>query len=298
MDNTMQRQTVKVGRGLFLVRYSSADDEKRPPKVTVSCNQDSDLEFHLHPGHQEPVLWQPGSCLVVETMVPTTFDVEVSPAGDGDSSAATVKIETLTQGKSPASGTQSQDQNTGPAKHRASSVDNVDGLRVLGHLAGRGDVWVEANEWLGGPTAPSRIEGIAIEWPDKPSDLDLRYALKSAKLQPNSGRTTGLGSFAGTRGKSMPVVSIMVELTGAQAANFQLSAEAIFLGAPAKRFTGKRIVASGPTGREPLVGLRLSLDSMASPRTLAKSSSRKAGRSTGSVRVFRSRAKANHAEPV
>jgi len=44
---------------------------------------------------------------------------------------------------------------------------------------------------------------------------------------------------------------------GPSALDFRLVAEAIFLGSPVMRMTGKRGVLSGPTGREPLVGLRL-----------------------------------------
>ena len=121
---------------------------------------------------------------------------------------------------------------------------------------------VAANEWIAGPSAPLRIEGISIEWPGKPADLEIRYAVKTAKPHPISGRAMGLGSFAGTRGDAMPIVGVMMQVTGRAAANFQFAVEAIFLGSPAMRVTGKRVVASGPTGREPLVGLRLSLQNV------------------------------------
>jgi hypothetical protein len=87
----------------------------------------------------------------------------------------------------------------------------------------------------------------------------------------------------------MPIVGVMVEMSGNAATNLQFVVEAVFLGAPVMRIVGKRIIASGPTGREPLVGLKLGLENIAvaeqpkpppSPREPARR-----------VRVFRSRQK-------
>ena len=128
---------------------------------------------------------------------------------------------------------------------------------------------VEADQWLAGPAKPSRIEGISIAWPGKPDDLDIRYSVKTARAQAISGRVMELGSFAGTRGKGLPVVSVMIEISGPGASNFELVAEAIFLGAATMRITGKRVVAEGPTSREPLVGFRLRLQQLTAPQTIA-----------------------------
>jgi hypothetical protein len=107
----------------------------------------------------------------------------------------------------------------------------------------------------------------------------------------------GLGSFAGTRGKAMPLVGLVLELSGPVAPNFKISVETIFLGSPATRITGRRVVASGPTGREPLVGLRIRLETAATAvQPKAKSSAAKSERSTSRVRVFRSRQ--NQSEPA
>ena len=143
------------------------------------------------------------------------------------------------------------------------SPSDLGNFCVLGHVTGMGDQLVNANEWLAGPSAPSRIEGLSIEWPNKPGDIDIRYAVKTAKPQTISGRAVGVGSFAGTRGKAMPIVGLMLEMSGPAAANLQFAVEAIFLGSPATRITGKRVVASGPTGREPLVGLRIGMEVVA-----------------------------------
>jgi hypothetical protein len=288
MEHAWQQQTVAINRGLFLVRYAAAEDEARPPIVKVSSDPASnkDIRFLLHPDHNEAVLWQPGTCLVVRGMAPGKLSVQVAPAEEDGSAAATIRIEPLSQGKAAVPLVKAKGRNRLP--HHPSDV------RILGHVTGIGDVLVNANEWLAGPSAPSRIEGISIDWPGKPPNLDIGYAVKTTKPQSTSGRKMQLGTFAGTRGKAMPIVGLMFELSGPAAAELQLSVEAIFLGSPAKRITGKRVVATGPTGREPLVGLRLAVENIAAvARRPTKSSASKSARSAGHVTVFRSRHKHN-----
>jgi hypothetical protein len=164
-------------------------------------------------------------------------------------------------------------------------------FRIHGHVASIGDVVVDADQWLAGPSKPSRIEGISIAWPSKPDDLDIRYSVKTARAQAISERVVEQGSFAGTRGKGLPIVGVMVEVSGRGASNFELVAEAIFLGSPAMRITGKRVVAQGPTSREPLVGFRLRLQQLNAPQTIAPAAAAIAPlRSSSRVRVFRNQA--------
>jgi hypothetical protein len=161
-------------------------------------------------------------------------------------------------------------------------------LRVLGHVAGIGDVLADADTWLAGPAAPSRIEGIAVEWPGRPDDLRLRYSVRTARSQAGSGRMMDMGAFAGTRGRALPIVSLVLELSGPGASGFQFAAEAIFLGSPRLRAVGRRVVLSGPTGREPLVGFRLRVDAVKVEAQPVAAPAR-SGVSSDRVRVFRSR---------
>jgi hypothetical protein len=284
MERTRQQQTVTIGRGLFLVRYATAEDAAQPPVVRVSPDPTPNrhIGILLDPNHSEPVLWQPDTCLVVRALAPGKLTVEVMATQDRGSAAAIVRIEPLTQGT--------------PTAPLVRLMSEPSGLRILGHVTGQGDQVVNANEWLAGPAAPARIEGIAIEWPDKPGDLEIRYAVKTAKPQPASGRPVELGSFAGTRGKAMPIVGVILEMSGSAAANLQFAVEAIFLAAPNLRIVGKRVVASGPTGREPLVGLRLGLVNAASETPHPKVAASKAGASADRIRVFRSRPKPTEPE--
>jgi hypothetical protein len=292
MKRITQQQTITLDRGLFLVRYVAAEDQARPPRVKVSADPTAgkNIQFLLHPDHSVPVLWQPDTCLVIHAKESAQLAVRVIPAREGGSIAATVRIEPLSQGNVELAPTHSNSNDTGT-------------FQILGHLTGIGDVIVNADDWLAGPSAPTRIEGISLAWPGRPPGLDIRYAVKTAKPQPISGRATELGSFAGTRGKAMPIVGLMFEICGPAAANFQISVEAIFLGSAVTHIIGDRIVASGPTGREPLVGLRLGLNPTLglkgahhAARPTAKAFIGKARQSADRAHVYRSRPKSN--QPV
>jgi hypothetical protein len=248
------------------------------------------VELLLHPDAQDATLWRPGSSLVVRTTSAAKVHVEVVPLRPTGSRAASVRVEPLTQGEPRADG---------PARAGwdfDSQAAALDGLRMLGHVAGIGDIIVNANEWIAGPKAPSRIEGFAIQWPTKPRDLDIRYAVKTA-AQTGIARMVELETFTGTRGRALPVTGIVIELSGSGASAAEIVAEAVFLSAPILRAVGQRVVLTGPTGREPLVGLRLAIQrtgvsASRAPGTgdASAATSRYSETSTkGKVRVFRSR---------
>ena len=282
MEKIKQSRMVDVQRGLMLVRYATADDERRPPKVAVVVNpaDDKNVELVLNPEHKEAVLWQPGSCLVVRASKPGKLLVEVIALDDGGSTAATVKIEALSQGEAAA--------RLDP-QAAANRSNDLAGLRLRAHIAGIGDVQSGSDEWIAGPEAPARIEGLAIEWPGKPADVALRYSVRLARPHEVSGRMMAAGSYAGTRGRALPIVAITLELSGAAANRFQLSAQAAFLSAPLQRSSGRQLDMSGPTGREPLVGFRLRIEEVNIPLQPAPRPVAKSKKPPGRVRVFRSR---------
>jgi hypothetical protein len=279
MAPVTQHKVAHVDRGLFLIRYAAAEDKQRPPRVRVSVDPQSrnDVDLVLHPDQVDSILGGPGTGLVVRATNAGALIVEMSPAEPNGSSAATVEIEPLTQGAliTPLSSS---------AAHTTAAGCDV---RVLGHVAGIGDVLASADTWLAGPTAPSRIEGIAVQWTNKPHDVSLRYSAKSTKMV-GSGPMVDSGSFVGTRGRALPLTSIVLELSGARELHYQLVAEALFLAAPRLRAEGQRIVLSGPTGREPLVGFRLRIEELKAPARSATATVRH-GKSHGRVKVFRRR---------
>jgi hypothetical protein len=297
------RRTAQVGKGLFLVRYVQATDLGNPPLVTVSAENDSQSHVHLvlHPDHSEPVLTQPGACLVVRATKPGSLAIAVEPRQPNGSLAATVNIEPLGEADGAPDDAQAREKAT---------LGDADDLKIMAHIAGRGDVYANINEWLAGPAAPSRIEGISIQWPTKPQGLNVSYSVRTAQPLSISGQFVDVGSFAGTRGRAMALTGVVFELSGPDADHYQLEVEALFLGSPLQRAVGQRVVLSGPTGREPLVGVRLALAALTKQpeqrdrpdgkgrafphseldqRTLGTASDHLRG--SGRVRVFRGRPK-------
>jgi hypothetical protein len=255
-----QQKSVNLDRGIFIVRYSAAEDEAFPPKVTIGLGQGSEASVVpiLHPDEPGPVLWQPGASLVVQAVQPGVLLVQVTPTRPRGSTVATIKIETLNQSK-PVPNVAIPDSD--PSRDAPASAElSADDFRLLGHVGGRGDVFVGADEWIGGPAAPSRIEGLAIEWPTRPRGLTLRYAVTTARPDVASNAPVEIGSFAGTRGRGLPLVGVMLDLSGTSASRYELVAEAAFLGAPITRLRGEKLTLAGPTGREALVGIRLKIE--------------------------------------
>ena len=77
-----QRRTTEIARGLFAVRYVGADDSAQPPRVKISAEPDSAayVDVILHPDHEEAVLSQPGTCLIVRAMMPGSWRSKSSRA--------------------------------------------------------------------------------------------------------------------------------------------------------------------------------------------------------------------------
>ncbi|MCA1453661.1 hypothetical protein I6F35_10610 [Bradyrhizobium sp. BRP22] len=284
MSDAERQKVVSLDRGLFFVNYRSAEDSLSPPHVTVTPadGHEKRMEIILHPDATGPTLWEPNSGLVVRVNTPGTLQVQVQPMRVGGSQAAVVRIEPIQSGRANVVATQSESRGL----HANAATE---GLKVLGHVAGRGDVIVGANAWIAGPAAPSRVEGVALEWPEKPAGVDVRYAVQFANGQAGSGRMVPLGAYAGTRGRALPITGMVLEMSGTDELEFV--AEAGFLNAPTLRAVGKRVVLSGPTNREPLVGIRIGIERVAAAEHVAPPVRPRKPAGSGRVRVFRSRAR-------
>lgn len=268
-----QKKTVEIPRGLFLVRYESADDLASPPRVTVSLPADhaESIKVILPPGTDESVLWSPGACLVVRAAQNGSVDIAVTPAHANGSVAAKIQLVPISNNPTGASAVETFSD----APSAAPEDVDVSQLRIRGHVAGIGDVVVRPGEWIAGPSAPSRIEGLLLHWPNKPQSIDLQYKVAVGGPKPMQTPVVSAGTFAGTRGRALPLVGATLELCGQHSAKHQLEVEALFLGSPQMRMTGQRIVLSGPTGREPLVGLRVLLEEIGKSRVVVDDDERR-----------------------
>ena len=281
----VQRKSVAVKRGLFLLRYAASGDTTRPPFVTVTSDErdGSRLAILADPDVEGRVLSLPGDCLVVRALENTTLRLEVTPSVLDGSVEATIQLERLTNGAA--------EQRTGVGRRRAADPVPVgpveQKLEVVGHVARRGDVTVGADSWVAGPVDPSRIEGLTIRWLNQPVDASLRYAAITEGDFADADMVEH-GSFVGTRGRSRPIRGVAFELVGRGASRYRVVAEGLFLGSLPVRSQGSRVTLAGPTGEEPLVGLRLSIEDRAARGADAGQGFRGLPQSEPSrVRVFR-----------
>lgn len=280
-NDSEQRKVLSLERGLFYINYKSADDSLSPPHVTVAPAEGHErrMEIILHPDATEPTLWKPNSGLVVRVDASAVLQVQVRPMRPGGSRGAVVRVEPIEAGRA----TTVNGHGNGMGLHTPVATES---LKVLGHVAGRGDVVAGPDTWIAGPGAPSRVEGVALEWPDKPAGVDIRYAVQFANGQNGSGRMVPLGTYAGTRGRALPITAVVLEMSGTDELKFV--AEAGFLNAPTLRAIGKRVMLSGPTNREPLVGIRIGIERVASTEQGAITAKPRTSADSPRVRVFRS----------
>jgi hypothetical protein len=126
-------------------------------------------------------------------------------------------------------------------------------LTLLAHLQGSGDVQ-SPEGWVGQHDSTKRLEGFEVIWNNKPAGVDLVYTSTVAGSGPSSNVPTG--TFTGTRGKRLPLLSAGFSLVGPNRHSFELSGHIVFSG-----FAPRPIVADqmmhGPNGTEPLVALHI-----------------------------------------
>lgn len=276
----VERKRVNLHRGLYLIRYESAADEAYPPSVSISSETAGDHQVAVitDPDAMYGLLTRPGDCLVVRAVERGVLRMEVAAARADGSVDAKVAVERLRNGEVAAGdAAPAPAKEPPPARSLASVLEppareyprsrdlsreeplDPSGVEIMGHVARLGDVTVALGEWLAGPAAPSRIEGLAVSWPERPRDVALNYTVEiggKARGETQSGTD---GSFAGTRGRALPLVGVTLSLKGASSAAHELVVEGLFLGSPPVRQVGGTVTLRAPTGREPLVGLKVDL---------------------------------------
>ena len=126
-------------------------------------------------------------------------------------------------------------------------------LKLIAHLQGAGDV--ESTEgWAGEHDGTKRLEGFSVVWDNKPAGVDLVYTSTVAGSGPSQNLATG--TFTGTRGKSLPLISAGFSLVGPNRNFYELSGHIVFCGATPQLVVANQMMY-GPTGTEPLVALHI-----------------------------------------
>ena len=270
MDVKFEKSSaVAVSRGLLVVRYASSAAVKDFPIAVVRPAGPFErvVEVVSAPGSRQGWLEKPGDCLVVRGHESARLEIGLrrsAPAGLLD---ASFQVEVLGAGKAPepaldAGRTVAElPKPTLVSDFREPSAIAVPApsvkpeLSLIAHVAMRGDVGVGEDQWVAGPNAPAPIEGIALVSSDPG-----RLAVESQILVAGAKQWTdwvGSGEYAGTRGRGLPLLAVRFRLVGADAAQMEMFADALFLGAAALAKNGRQIEFLSPTGSDPLVGLKL-----------------------------------------
>jgi hypothetical protein len=248
-DGETETKIVRVSAGLSVLKYISAQETVAPPMVRVSArDRGARVNFIAAPGQKKDVLAAPGTALVLVADAESELTIRIVRDAKSKSAEIELHLELLTPAKSSHI----------PEKYG----DAASRISVVGHLARRGDVIVESGEWLGGPEFPAPIEGIEIRWPEIPAGLELEYSAIVGSNTLRKLRPCKVNEFAGTKGRAAPVVGLTIALGGKMAERYRLNADCIFLGEQMMNRSGQELNLAGPTGREPLVGLRLSIETI------------------------------------
>ena len=126
-------------------------------------------------------------------------------------------------------------------------------LKLLAHLQGAGDV-ESAEGWAGEHDSIRRLEGFSVHWEGKPAGVDLVYASTASGSGPSPKVVSG--TFTGTRGKSLPLVSAGFGLVGPNRHLYELSGHIVFRGSVPQLVVADQMMY-GPTGTEPVVALHI-----------------------------------------
>ena len=271
-----------VGSGLYVLRYVSTRDEAQCPTVSVAPSEGHGASITLMPapGHLGHQMSAPGDCLLVRAETPGALEVTVTAVRSNGSLEAEVRLERIASSEASASKANS------PQPHSPAQPIT----QLLSHISRRGDIVCEQGEWAGNSDDDTPIEGFEIRWNNKPAGVELHYTVTAGTNERQRLQEKVAGQFAGTRGKAMPLVGVTCALSGPRAGDYEIRADAIFAGGEAISKSGTEISLSSPSGREPLVGLRFSINATRNDIDVVRPSDRRDAvvmKQVGRVRVYR-----------
>jgi hypothetical protein len=289
-ESGLEREaTVKVDRGLYLLRYASGATSGASPVAMARPAQGSEpfIEVISAPGIVAGFLSHPGECLVVRAERGGILSVKILRQSVRASLDASFLLEPI--GSENAASTVAPNGGSAVAPASLFPVDGTAKFSLLAHVSRRGDIEVGAGEWVAGPQAPAAIEGIEIRatWASGPR-IEIQPMV--ASNPPRWLDWTPAGVFAGSRGRFLSLAGLRIRLVGDGAARFVLSADALFLGSAIVSKRGREIELVGAAGSDPLVGLRLDMapEAVSAVNTAAAADAAFSPRRTEPrVRVFR-----------
>jgi hypothetical protein len=283
---------------MYLLRYVSADaaDAGYPvASVQPGVGSKSTIEIISAPGTVAGQLGRPGSCVVVLAAEAGELQIGLRRRHAGGSLEASLRLESIGTPdhveESSLASQQSMERLFSPSVKPVELTDGANApldFSLMAHLARRGDVEVGAGQWAAGPDAPTPIEGLEIRSPQRAVVRIESQALVSGR-PPRWSDWVLPGSFAGSRGRSLPLIGARFRLTGSESHRFELAADALFLGSAIVSKRGREIEFVSAAGLDPLIGLRLAVLSASGQAANPVENSQKREREPR-VRIFRAAA--------
>lgn len=256
-----ERRDLRIPRGVVIVRYAASKSGRAAPSLVLSVPHGSGAELIDLAERAEQTLPKPGTATVIRAQRDTVVSLEVVPVQPGGSLDAEIHIERMVVSAA-------EPERAAPFVPAAPALVSADALadfEILAHVSRRGDILAGNGEWICGPQVPMSIEGIELRLGRLAPDLDIMMSGASRSRAPVAFPVSPAGTFIGTRGRAAPLTTLSFSLIGRAAPAFQLSVDALFLASPIVSRLGNAIELSGPTGNEPLVGLRLALRAAGQP---------------------------------
>lgn len=240
-----------VKKGLHVLRYVSATDMMRPPRIFVAAKPDASegVEMLFSPDVPDRLLTRFGDCVAIRAPQPAMLMV----TSIADQLCVSTEVELKLE---PVGRPEARVQAPPPPPAPEESVTSSRFI-LEGHVQKLGDSRAGASGWLGTATGEDRIESFSVFWVQSIKGVRLTYGCE----MPGRGRHTARvpGQMVGTKGQSTPITRVFFELNGSQAAEYEFVVTAAFKGAKPQTLAGRSVELAGPTGLEPLTGLRVDL---------------------------------------
>lgn len=290
---SLTSKILPIQRGLFVIRYTAAVDRQWPPKVMITAMPGfgQDVQFLWSPEGEDGMLSGPGTAVALRVAADVKLNVTLAADEYCTSTEVTLETERLDQEGGftaaprprSAAAMSSSVPEVRPTHAMASAEIACD---VLAHVSRRGDVRAQAGEWIGDEQSPLAVEGVAVKLLSAPPGLGIGYAAHSRGVaRPNTGRD---GSFAGTRGKALPLTGVDFGLNGGVAPEFEVVASVAFSDGRVLDKRGAKVSFSSHSDDVVVTGIRVSVGAVragASASPYGGSESASSARSQ--VRVFR-----------
>ncbi len=249
-DRFDRGSTLTVARGLHIFRYVSFQGAG-VPAVARLVPPEGGVTLLDMPGRDKGSLQRPGDCLVVRADRASDVVVGLRRGAAGGSLDATFRLEPIALSEEAAAEAEAP-------RVSATSVAAAT-ISFLAHVANRGDTAFALDAWVGGPDSPAALEGLQFVADGAYAPLELQALVGSRP--PRWSEWVGAGQFAGTRGHGLPLVGLRLRLRP-EVVGVEIAGEALFLGALVASQRGRQIEFVSGSGVDPLVGVKIGLQSV------------------------------------